>query len=801
MLKLTFANPAETLGKLAKTCLLFSILVIPLFFLPGTLNFLDMSKQLLLVFSVFFVLFCWFLKSLAEGKFSFNFGIFQLPALIFILIISLATVFSAYPYASFWGWPLVVSASFLTSLTLVLFYFLVPQFFSQKEEIIRPLFLLILSGLVAALFSLLQLLGASWLPFNFAKVSSFNTVGTVNSLGVFLAGLLPLGLAIFSFSSRPAKILLGLFLAVCLGFFFLINFWVVWVSLLVSSALMIVFGITRNRLFRLSWLILPMIFLAFSLFALGIKTPLFSLKTVPTEIYFSLRSTFEICLKAIKDFQPPISWAFGSGPGTFVFDYTKYKPKEINQTVFWDTKLDSASSEVFDRLATTGILGTLSFLLVIGLAFFLGLKKFLTKEGGENSDWILFAGTLAAFAGITSSLFFYPANLSLNFLFWLVLAILFVLVGGKPKVFGFQSLTPASLEGQKKGKKEVVLGRRLLVSFGFIAFLILGLAMIFFMGQRYFAERSYLKALQAVQEKNILKAEDYLGTAVRLTGAKQDIYWRDLAQLYIFRVNEELAKESVSIPDKLKTINAFAEQAFLSSQTATALSPQNVLNWSVRGFVFGNLAGFIQEADNYKAAIWQAVNAYERALSLEPVNPYLFTELGKIHFARVLNITKEDDQRKEAIIGVSRENFEKAISLKPDYVPAHLQMAFLNLHQGKTKEAISELEISRALAPADSQVAFQLGLAYQTDDQLDKAKAELERAVNLDENYANARYFLGLLYDKEGDKEKAITQFEKILQLNPDNEMIKKILANLAEGKPALEKTEAETPEPFPEKE
>jgi len=84
-------------------------------------------------------------------------------------------------------------------------------------------------------------------------------------------------------------------------------------------------------------------------------------------------------------------------------------------------------------------------------------------------------------------------------------------------------------------------------------------------------------------------------------------------------------------------------------------------------------------------------------------------------------------------------------------------------------------------------LAFQLGVLYYSDKQFDKAKAEFERTVSLNENYSNARYFLGLVYDREGKKSEAISQFEKVANLNPDNEEVKKILDNLKAGKPALE--------------
>jgi len=90
------------------------------------------------------------------------------------------------------------------------------------------------------------------------------------------------------------------------------------------------------------------------------------------------------------------------------------------------------------------------------------------------------------------------------------------------------------------------------------------------------------------------------------------------------------------------------------------------------------------------------------------------------------------------------------------------------------------------LSPDDTGLAFQLGLVYRADNQLDKAQQEFERAVYLDPNYSNARYFLGLIYDGKGTKDKAIEQFVQIEKLNPDSQEIKNILENLRAGKEAL---------------
>jgi len=136
---------------------------------------------------------------------------------------------------------------------------------------------------------------------------------------------------------------------------------------------------------------------------------------------------------------------------------------------------------------------------------------------------------------------------------------------------------------------------------------------------------------------------------------------------------------------------------------------------------------------------------------------------------------------------LAMENLKKAISLKRDYAPAHFLIAMVYIREGKTKEAIEKLEALERTASFDAGLAFQLGIVYYQDNQLDKAKREFERAVKINSNYSNARYFLGLIYSREGDRNKAIEQFEEISELNPHNKKVKDILANLKNGKPALE--------------
>ena len=177
------------------------------------------------------------------------------------------------------------------------------------------------------------------------------------------------------------------------------------------------------------------------------------------------------------------------------------------------------------------------------------------------------------------------------------------------------------------------------------------------------------------------------------------------------------------------------------------------------------------------------MNGYDNAIKRDPVNPDYF-----IAKARVLLQTNKTDEAKNAL--------KEAINLKGDYATPNFILAQIEAVSGNLAEAIKRARDAQFLAPNDIGIAFQLGLLYYQNQDYENAKQVFKRTVVLNENYSNARYFLGLIYDREGDKEKAIEEFKKIEILNPDNQEVKKILDNLKNGKPALEKIAPPAPQP-----
>ncbi len=779
--------------KVSQKALLIAVFLVPVFFLPFTSNVLDLNKQVILVLLTLGAFLFWLLKALLEEKISLNVSRFNLLPLILVVALGISTLISAYPYASFWGWPLAAGASFLVSLALVLFYFILTHVFSEAKDFLGIAHIAIISGLLVALIALPHILGKFFLPFDFAKVNSFNTIGTINSLAVFLAVLLPLASSlVFSPVKKILKILGWSFILLSLFLLLVINFKVAWIALLAGSALILIFGITRRESFSMGKLALPMILLAISFLSLVLTTSLLPIANLPAEVSPSFNATAKIAFATIQNFQPPWSFLFGSGPGTFVYDYSLYKPLAVNQTSFWATRFVSGASDIIDKLATTGILGLVSFLAVIFIAGFYGFKALTTGIIARKEDFslALLTGVFASFVASVVGQIFYGGNLTLAFIFWLLLALLFGVIGVNTRTFEFHR--PVTVTGGEEGKK---MSKAVLLPIGvsaaFIVVLIATLMIFFFQGQHYLAEVKYMGALKAVAAGDNVKAINILASAIGLTERKQDNLWRDLSQVYIYQINQEAQNTTLSKEELSKRINDLISQVIASAKAATDVSPKSVANWTIRGAVYASLFPTITGVDDW------AIQSYETAFKLEPTNPSLPTEIGQLFIARADN-TKEEAKKIE-FLAAAKEKFQQALELKSDYAPARYQLAMIDIRENKTKDAIVKLEETKTIAPFDVGLSFQLGLVYYSDNQMDKAQVEFERTVSLNQNYSNARYFLGLIYDKAGKKALALEQFEAIAKLNPDNAEVPKIVANLKAGKPALQGVQVESEPPIQE--
>ena len=88
-------------------------------------------------------------------------------------------------------------------------------------------------------------------------------------------------------------------------------------------------------------------------------------------------------------------------------------------------------------------------------------------------------------------------------------------------------------------------------------------------------------------------------------------------------------------------------------------------------------------------------------------------------------------------------HFEAALQMDPKYGDAHHELAWIYLKQNKLDPAIQELRSVVRANPWDAQARYELGDALARLGHTPEAKHELERAVWILPNYAQARERLG----------------------------------------------------------
>ncbi len=762
----------------------------PLFFLPFNANVIEVNKQLILIIFSLILLNVWLARTVTFGKVELKKSLLNLGIIVFLVFCLVSALLSKNLYQSLVGTGGVVVEAFLSVLGLVIIFFLLVNNLKNRQQILNFVLAVILSGVVAGVFGLFQLVGRFLLSWDFARAVAFNTIGSVNALEIFLASLLVLCVTLFaeSDSGRWRQVFYGIAAAFFLLMILSINFSNVWWGLLVATIIIIALGIINREQMNPYRLILPMLVLAFSVLMLLTGTNLFTrwLNT-PAEVSPSLVATTQIDRQVLKE-----NLFFGTGPGSFAYDYGLYRSSALNQTAFWNVRFAQGFSKIFSQPSTLGSFGTIAWLvIVIGFAVYGFI--ILVRRRGQN--WVLALAVFSAWLLLTFLQFLYNTNLTLEFAFWTMLALAFLTlkrlsVKAAEKEDDFSQLEAVEVEFKKTSPIASVL------SFIFVIVLVLTISALYLGGSYYYADVLYQQGLRAVSEKNDVENGSVIISQAVMLNPYNDLYLRTLSQAALLRVNQEFSKpQSVERDTGIQNLIATAINI---AKRSTDLGSLNVDNWVQRAAIYRAVMPYTAGADQW------TFDSYSEATKLEPQNPYYYFELGRSYvlasdLLSSAGADKDTKAKAQEYLAKGEEALNKSISLKSDYAPSRYELALVYNREGKTDKAIVEMKQTKDAYPQDVGVAFQLGLLYYKQSKWDEARTEFERAVTLDQNYSNARYFLGLIYDKQGDKAKAIEQFQKIAEANPDNQDVKTILANLKAGKPAVAPTELPIQEKQPQ--
>jgi tetratricopeptide (TPR) repeat protein len=743
--------------------LLGVIFLVPVIVLPWTYDPFEFNKQIILVVGALLSVTFWLLSRIGGKAVLRTPSSFLIAPLLFFALTAVSAALSLSPATSWLGLGSQEYLSVLSLAAFLLVFMMVRELASEPKT---------KAQIVTAVFAGSATVGILVLPSFFGLDLGLlnNPVGVPHALAVYLLVTSVWGLGLWLFQGVVTKgqgVLIGLTTLSSIFVLLALDSLLLWCVLMVGITATFAIAFRHAEDFPQPARFLPHMAM-FVLAAVCAFLPIRFPSPFLQEVSPNLTTTWGIVQGAWHDG----SVAFGTGPGTFSFDYAKHVTIDVNKSDFWDVTFDRGNAYITTLLATHGLLGALAFIFFLVLLGTLAMRKMLSSD----EDWRSLAPVLIAWLTMVAAMFVYAQTMVLGFVFWVLSG---VLVGLVAPPLG-RALRPTQ-------SRFVLLGAFTLV-------LISVAGSFYVLGTRYVADMAFTRALKLDAATEIDEVIQLFDKAAS-TNPWEDTYQRNLAGALVRKMsllsNEEMGDSEY--------VQSLVEAAIAMANRATATSPNNVLAWEVEGLVYRELLSVVPDGAE------PAVAAYERAIELAPVNPYYRVEAARTYLAWAdiqSPLTASSDEgtaawaseAKATALTQAEEHLQTAIALKGDYALAHYYLALLQERQGKLAEAVRGLETVRAQAPDDLGVGLQLAQLYLRQGKNDIAEAELNRLLAIAPAYANAHWYLSVVYEQRGDLSRAIDEIEKILANDPENVIVQNRLARLQRGQ-----TSETIPEPVVE--
>jgi len=632
--------------------------VTPILFVNQTTDFYDIPKLAFLVVATSILLGLWIFSWIIKGKVSIIRTPLDIPLLALLVVVLVSTFFSQSRYPAIYGNFPRVHGSAISWITYIVLYFVTASLLKSLGRIKALLYTLYGSGVVVAVISLQAFFGI-YLPFDFARAVNFTLTGYTFSTVAFLVMLLPWPILSIAREDKDLPspyavvltLLFGITIAligsvtgyVCLGITFALCLWAV-----------------RSQISEsLSMLAIPLVITILVAVSANIPLPGNKLQQIvanfPNEVQLPLGISWKITASAFRD--APL---IGTGPATYLFNFTGYKPAEFNLQNYWNFSFDTAYNEFLQILGTLGVLGLAAFTGVILMV----LK--LVRRSLDGAD--LMSAALAISGCLAIFLFFIHATtlVSMVVTLFIFAALVMSQTAIREKVtdlsFGLKAMTSAN---NQFDLFPVVIFALYLVVF----------TPVFYLTYKTVAADYYHRKALAYANTNATLTYQNLQKAETLN-PYIDLYRVDLAQINFGLANAIAAQKgpsqaspagSLTDQDR-KTIQTLLSQAITEARVSVALSPLSSRNWETLASIYRNITGVAQNSITF------SLDAYGRAIARDPLNPTLRLNAGGVYYS-IKNYE------------LATRFFTDAVNLKPDYANAYYNLAIALRDKGDLQNA------------------------------------------------------------------------------------------------------------------
>jgi tetratricopeptide (TPR) repeat protein len=478
-----------------------------------------------------------------------------------------------------------------------------------------------------------------------------------------------------------------------------------------------------------------------------------------TDIRPSITTTSQIAWKAIK-YNP----FFGTGPNTFVIDWALWQPKEIVQTIFWDTDFTNGFSLLSTFAVTTGLIGLIAFLLFIIIYITRSIQSIRIALHNSISNYLIMTILMISIYSWVTIIFYNP-NIIILMLAFTSSGMLIGILAHKQAI---QVKTFSFLTDPRHSFFSILGLVILMVSTTFLFYIYI---------EKFTSIIYFSKGLNSQNTiESLSNSEKMFLKAISLD--KNDVYYRGLSQVYLSQIGVLLNDKTIS-QDVLKSnLQQLINNAQESAGLAVNQNPKQYQNYINLGNIYSTLVP-LSVSNSYESAI----TAYNKASLLAPNNPAILLARASLEFVNMNN-------------NEARKFIKQALDIKMNYIDAIFLLVQIETNEGNLSEAIKQAEYGGEIDPNNPTVFFRLGLLRYNNSDYTGAISAFENAVILDNTYLNAHYFLGQSYKKVGRIDDALFQFNILNKIIPDNQDIKKAIDSINEPTPKeITNTKALLPE------
>ncbi len=747
---------SKILLKVSRISYYLIVLLVPLFFLPITSEFLEFNKQYALYGLVLISLLSWIGASVAERRFEFRRTPLDLPLLVLWVIYLASSLASKDRHVSFLGNFENLNNGFLSFSFYILFYFLTTNIAFNAERVRFVFRIFIYSGMIGIAYFFLQYFGL------FAKMGLKFTVsnpvaGLATQFGIYILMVLLVSLNEMFIAKKRRIDDIWWFLPFVLSLITVavIGFKILWIVSAIGLFFLLVFAISRVEELRTVW-----ISIGFSVFVLALLftflgTPSFLTVRLPVEVSLSNSVTWKITTQALGE--NVLRFLLGAGPATFPYSFSQFRPEAMNTSLVWNIRFNQGASSFLDMLGSTGFLGMIALmvtiLLALGTILYLWTRKSprgttRRTELGENTDTSMLSASTSLWLSLLLVFFITSLTTSLWLIFIMALGITMTLSRtilapeAKPWSFSLKTSPQYSLAA----------------SFGFILLFAIVIVLGAFLGRFYAANIAYARTLRAITQSRYDDAAKEAARAVNLQPSSVN-YNLVLAQAYLLRA----AMETTQTNPNVGLVTNYLAYAVNGARQATSLAPMSVAAWESLATMYANAVGIAPDANDW------VIRSLNKAIELDSSYPVHFLRRGNAKF-----------QAKD--FEGAKKDYEEAIRLKANYVDAYAALAFFEEAQNDLDGALVHMMDAVRISNQNPDVLFQLGrLAYNRNKEgdLDLAEQAFLTIVQQNSNHANALYSLGLVNEKRGARSQALEYYRKVQRLNPQDAQVRRKIESL----------------------